>query len=111
MIIVSRAGSSSGACGGGILLFPEALAGQFDVVGVVDEAVEDGIGDGWVPEYLMMPLILIGELVMLRLSTLITPFLGPVYGCRSGFLTVGRPWLCSFFPMDGNDRSRVLQQI
>jgi hypothetical protein len=77
----------------------------------VDEPVEDGIGNGGVPEHLMMPLILIGESLMYRLLTPIIPFLAPLFGYRIGLLAVGRPWLCSFFPTGGKDRSRVLQQI
>ena len=32
------------------MLFSEALAGQLDAVGVMDEAIEDGIGDGWIAD-------------------------------------------------------------
>ena len=32
------------------MLFPKALAGQFDAVGVVDEPIEDGVGDGGVAD-------------------------------------------------------------
>ncbi len=32
------------------MLFPEALAGQFDAIGIVDEPVEDGVGDGGVAD-------------------------------------------------------------
>jgi hypothetical protein len=49
----------------------------------MDEAIEDGVGDGWIPEHLMMPLILIGESLMFRFLTPITLFLGPVYGWLS----------------------------
>jgi len=37
-------GSSLRISGGGILLFSETLAGQLDAVGVMDEAIEDGVG-------------------------------------------------------------------
>ena len=79
-------------------------------MGVVDEAVEDGVGVGRIPEYLMMPLILIGELLMFRLLIPITLFLGPVYGWLSAFRSVDRLWLCSFWPMGGSDRFHGLQQ-
>ena len=45
----------------------------------MDEAVEDGVGIGRVPEYHMMPLTLIGESLTLRLLTPVTPYLEPVY--------------------------------
>ena len=80
-------------------------------MGIVDEAVEDGVGVGGIPEYLMMPLILIGESLMFRLLTPITLFLGLVYRWLSASLAVDRLWLCSFFPMGGSDRFRVLRQI
>lgn len=31
--------------------FSEALAGQIDAIGIVNEAVQDGIGQGWVTDY------------------------------------------------------------
>jgi hypothetical protein len=80
-------------------------------VGVVDETIEDGVGDGWVPEYLMMPLISIGESLMFRFLIPITLFLEPVYGWLSDILAVDPLWLCSFWPMGGSDRFRALQQI
>jgi hypothetical protein len=60
--------------------FAHALAGEIEAMGVVDEAVEDGVGIGRVPEYHMMPLTLIGESLTLRLLTPVTPYLEPVYG-------------------------------
>jgi hypothetical protein len=60
--------------------FAQAVAGEIEAVGIVNEAVEDGVGVGRIPEYLMMPLILIGESLMFRLLIPITLFLGPVYG-------------------------------
>ena len=36
-------------------MFSHALAGQFDAVGVVDEAIEDGVGDGGITDDFMMP--------------------------------------------------------
>ncbi|GAN82219.1 hypothetical protein Aam_182_004 [Acidocella aminolytica 101 = DSM 11237] len=62
----------------------------------MDEAVEDGVCVGGLPEYLMMPLISIGESLMPRLLTPITLFLGPVYGWLSAIFAVARLWLCSF---------------
>ena len=62
------------------------------------------------PEYLMMPLISIGESLMLWLLTPITLFLGPVYGWLSAILPVVRLWLCSFWPMGGSELFRALQQ-
>ena len=62
------------------------------------------------PEYLMMPLISIGESLMLWLLTPITLFLGPVYGWLSAILAVDRPWLCSSWPMGGSDLFHALQQ-
>ena len=44
------------------------------------EPVEQGGGHFGVPEHHMMPLSLIGESLMFRLSTPIIPFLGPIYG-------------------------------
>lgn len=79
-------------------------------MGAVNDAVEDGIAQGWIPDYLMMPLITIGESLMFRLLTSITLFLGPVYGWLSAILAVDRLWLCSFFPMGGSDRFRGPQQ-
>ncbi len=43
--------------GGG---FAQALALEDEPVGVVHEAVENGIGDGWVDEHRRMPLLLVG---------------------------------------------------
>ena len=44
------------------------------------EPVEQGSSHFGVPEHHMMPLSLIGESLMFRLSTPIIPFLGPIYG-------------------------------
>lgn len=92
-----------------------SAAVAFDIhledVGVVHEAVDGGERHSGVPEYLMMPLILIGESLMLWLLTPITLFLGPLYGWLSASLAVDWLWLCSFFPMGGSDRFCVLQQI
>ena len=33
--------------------FPHALAVEFDAVGIVDEAVEDGISEGGFPDHVM----------------------------------------------------------
>ncbi len=35
------------------LLFTHGLAVEFEAVGVVDEAVEDGIGEGWIADHLV----------------------------------------------------------
>lgn len=35
--------------------FSQALAGQFDAVGVVNEPIEDGVGNSGVPSNFMMP--------------------------------------------------------
>lgn len=59
----------------------------------------------------MMPLILIGESLMLRFLIPITLFLGAFYGWLNAILAVDRLWLCSFWPMGGSDRFRALQQI
>ena len=34
----------------GLLLLPEALSFEFDAVGIVDEAIEDRVGDGGVSD-------------------------------------------------------------
>ncbi len=47
---------------------------------MMGKPVEQGRGHFGIPEYLMMPLILIGESLMFRLLTPIILFLGPVYG-------------------------------
>lgn len=77
---------------------------------MVGQAIQHGGGHLGVPDYLMMPLITIGESLMFRLLTSITLFLGPVYGWLSAILAVDRLWLCSFFPMGGSDRFRGPQQ-
>ena len=33
-----------------LLFLAEALAGEFDAVGVMDDAVEDGIGQSWIAD-------------------------------------------------------------
>ena len=43
--------SSLGVGEGRIFLFPEALAGQFDAIGVVDEAIEDGVCRALTPSW------------------------------------------------------------
>ena len=43
-------GVKGGAFGGG---FAQALAGQAEAMGVVHEAVEDGVGDGWIGDHLV----------------------------------------------------------
>jgi uncharacterized membrane protein required for colicin V production len=73
-------------------------------MGVVDEAVQNRVRVGWVPEHLIIPLILIGESLKFLLLTPITRFLGPFYGWQTGLLAVGRLWLWSFFRMAENDR-------
>ncbi len=47
-MIVAR---SSG--GWSLTLLSQALAGQLDTVGVVDKAVEDGIGDRWIADHVV----------------------------------------------------------
>ena len=47
-VIVAR---SSG--GRSLTLLSQALAGQLDTVGVVDKAVEDGIGDRWIADHVV----------------------------------------------------------
>jgi hypothetical protein len=37
------------------LLFAERFAAQLDAVGVVDDAIQDRIGESWVAEHLWMP--------------------------------------------------------
>ena len=43
------------------LLSAERLAAQLDAVGVVDDAVQDRVGESWVAEHLWMPQRLTGE--------------------------------------------------
>jgi hypothetical protein len=43
-------GSSWGVGEGRIFHFPEALAGQLDAIGVMDEAIENGVGDGGIAD-------------------------------------------------------------
>jgi hypothetical protein len=64
----------------GAVFEPEAVIAGLEDVAMVGQAVEEGGGHLGVPEYLMMPLILIGESLMFRLLTPIILFLGPVYG-------------------------------
>src|SRR5579863_3817727 len=42
--------SSDRLIGGGLLLLSEALSFEFDAVGVVDEAIEDCVGDGGISD-------------------------------------------------------------
>ena len=95
---------------GGAVFEAEAVIVGLDDVAMMGQAVEQRGGHLGVPEYFMMPLILIGESLMFRLLTPITLFLGPVYGWLSAILAVDRPWLCSSWPMGGSDLFHALQQ-
>jgi hypothetical protein len=77
----------------------------------MDDPVKNCVGDGGIPEHLIIPLILIGESLKFLLLTPITRFLGPVYCWQTGLLAVGRLWLWSFFRMAENDRCPSLQRI
>ena len=37
----------------GSSLFSEAVATEFDAIGIVNDAIEDGIGQRWVADYLV----------------------------------------------------------
>jgi hypothetical protein len=101
-----RCSRSSRVCFGGRRrsLFSHAVAGKFDAVGIVDEAVEDGIGNGRIADH-VVPVIdgnLAGddrrsllvsilddfqEIAALLVGELLRP---PVVLC-------GRPFMASFF--------------
>jgi len=66
--------------GGGAGAEPEAVIAGLQDVAMMGEPVEQSGGHLGVPEHHMMPLSLIGESLMFRLSTPIIPFLGPIYG-------------------------------
>jgi len=40
--------------------FAQTVAGEFDAVGVVDDTVEDGVGEGGNPDHRVMPRLSMG---------------------------------------------------
>ena len=54
----------------------ETVAGQVEAVGIVDEAIEDGVGVGRVPEHRRMPSSSTGLCPRSRSRIRITPFMG-----------------------------------
>ena len=64
----------------------QALAGQLDAVGVVDEAIQDGVGEGGNAEHLGMPRRLIGESLGSRSLTRSIPCMAIAIRSASGAL-------------------------
>ncbi len=57
--------------------FPaHALSGQVDTRGVVDEAVQDGVGVGWITKRRQMPRRWMASSLWSRSLTLAVPFMG-----------------------------------
>ena len=62
--VVIRSGRCPGVKGGAFGAgFAEALAGQAEAMGVVDEAVEDGVGDGRIGNHVLPMLSYLRKLV------------------------------------------------
>lgn len=76
----------SGVCGfvkcsvSGVL-FSHALSGELKAVGIVNEAVEDGVGVGGVAEHGRVPLFLNGSCLTSRSLTRIISYLGTGLRC------------------------------
>ena len=59
-------------------MFAQALTGKFDAVGVVDEAIQHGVGDRGITDHRRIPHFLMGIYLTSRLQTLVTVFTGSV---------------------------------
>jgi hypothetical protein len=44
--------------------FSQGVAGELDAVSIVNDAIKDGVGEGWIPKHLRMPHLLMGLCLM-----------------------------------------------
>ncbi len=72
-VTMDRSGSSDSP------LLTQAFATQFDPVGVVDDAIEDGVGQSRITDHLMMPRKLIGESLGSESLTRVIPCMAVAY--------------------------------
>jgi hypothetical protein len=54
--------------------FAQALAGELDAVGVVHDAIENGVSERWIPDHRRVPLFRVDWWLGFRSSILITRF-------------------------------------
>jgi hypothetical protein len=64
-----------------VLELAHAVAFEFDPVGVVDDAIEDGVGESWLTEHARVPLFLSGSCLTSRSLTRIIFYLGAGLRC------------------------------